>query len=122
METATAAKKRLPGRPVGVKEEYKRIKGGKAAIRRAINQDVMPDVRRMIREEFSAILGPVNKEVIRLALHAKYEPSRIAAIREIYDRLLGKAPQAITGEGGTGPVTVVFRWRSRDEVLEIEHE
>jgi hypothetical protein len=35
------------------------------------------------------------------------ERTIIAASKELLDRGYGKAPQAITGEGGEGPVTIV---------------
>ncbi len=33
----------------------------------------------------------------------------MAAVREVYDRAFGKAPQALTGEGG-GPVVMRVSW------------
>lgn len=35
--------------------------------------------------------------------------AQVAAVREIFDRAWGKAPQAITGEGGEGPAQVLLK-------------
>lgn len=127
METATATNKRAdgrrvsPGRPLGVKELNQRAKKIPKVYKAAFKQEV------------SSVLGEVGKilseELIRLALHSKYEPSRISAIREIFDRVLGKAPQPVTGEGGDGPVKIIFQWRrpedpapGKDDMVVIEHD
>lgn len=39
---------------------------------------------------------------------AKNDPRAVQAIREVFDRIEGKVPQAITGEGG-GPVEIRVR-------------
>jgi hypothetical protein len=36
------------------------------------------------------------------------EAARVSAAKELLDRGYGKAPQAVTGEGGSGPVKVTF--------------
>lgn len=42
------------------------------------------------------------------------DAARVAAAKELLDRGHGKAPQAITGENGEGPVTVIVRKFSDD--------
>lgn len=37
------------------------------------------------------------------------DAARVSAAKELLDRGHGKSPQAITGEDGTGPITVVVR-------------
>ncbi|WP_072389476.1 hypothetical protein [Hyphomicrobium sp. CS1BSMeth3] len=59
--------------------------------------------------------GPAMIEaLVKLAKTAKSETARVAAIKEILDRAYGKAPQALTGEHGEGPVRHVIevRWAS----------
>lgn len=51
---------------------------------------VVADVRDLARQQSPAAF----KELGRLALKAKSEPARLAAIREILDRAYGKAPPA----------------------------
>lgn len=43
-------------------------------------------------------------ELLRLATKADSEAVRVSAIKELLERGFGKVPQAVTGEGGTGPV------------------
>jgi hypothetical protein len=38
------------------------------------------------------------------------DAARVAAIKEIFERGHGKAPQPQTGEGGTGPVLLAIQW------------
>jgi hypothetical protein len=45
-------------------------------------------------------------ELARLALHAKIEAVRIAAIRELLDRGYGKATQPLTGESSASPIVM----------------
>jgi hypothetical protein len=48
----------------------------------------------------------VVHELVRLALHAKNEATRVAACKELLDRAIGKAIQPRAGESGEGPVIV----------------
>jgi hypothetical protein len=48
----------------------------------------------------------VLKELVRLALHATNEATRVAACKELLDRAIGKAVQPRSGESGEGPVIV----------------
>src|SRR5215831_104732 len=48
----------------------------------------------------------VVQELVRLALHAKNEATRVAACKELLDRAIGKAVQPHSGESGEGPVIV----------------
>jgi hypothetical protein len=116
METATALNKRAGRRP-GIKETRPR----RTKIPRG-HRIVFKEVVTSVLEEISE---SCSRELVRLALHAKFEPTRLGAIREIYDRMLGKSPQPVTGTNGEGPVQVTFSWRRPDEPAEIkvvEHE
>jgi hypothetical protein len=116
METATALKKHA-GRPPGIKETKPR-------------KDKVPLAQKiafkaMVQAVLDEVAESCSQELVRLALGAKFEPTRLGAIREIYDRMIGKAPQPVTGTGGEGPVQVIFKWRRPDdtaEIKEIEHE
>ncbi len=57
------------------------------------------DVKALAQQYAPAAL----KELARLSSEAESEQARVSACREILDRAYGKAPQAVTGEGG-GPV------------------
>jgi hypothetical protein len=48
----------------------------------------------------------VVHELVRLALQAKNEATRVAACKELLDRAIGKAIQPRAGESGEGPVIV----------------
>jgi hypothetical protein len=48
----------------------------------------------------------VLKELVRLALHATNEATRVAACKELLDRAIGKAVQPPSGDTGEGPVIV----------------
>lgn len=49
------------------------------------------------------------KTLVSIMQGSESDAARVAAAKEILDRAYGKAPQALTGEGGEGPVTVVIR-------------
>src|SRR5262249_39813230 len=51
-------------------------------------------------------MSRVMQELVRLALHAKNEATRVAACKELLDRAIGKAVQPHSGETGEGPVVV----------------
>lgn len=54
------------------------------------------------------------EELVRLSKEAENEATRVSAIKEIFDRAYGKAPQAITGDSG-GPLTVqILRFSNAD--------
>jgi hypothetical protein len=58
-------------------------------------------VQQLAREKSLAAINTLA------AIHADTEQpaaARVAAANSILDRAFGKAPQAVTGEGGEGPV------------------
>ena len=57
-------------------------------------------IRDLARQHSDAAI----EVLIRLAKSGKSEQARISAANSILDRAWGKAPQAVTGEGGEGPV------------------
>lgn len=61
---------------------------------------------RELREIAREFTPAAVKELARLMTEAESEAARVAAIKEMFDRAYGKAPQAMTGAGGEGPVTV----------------
>lgn len=62
------------------------------------------EIRDAAREHGPAALT----ELARIMTSSQSDAARIAACREILDRAYGKAPQAITGEGGGGPQRVAL--------------
>lgn len=56
-----------------------------------------------IKELARAYVPDVMPALLQIATKGESEAARVSAIKEILDRAYGKAPQAITGEGG-GPV------------------
>jgi hypothetical protein len=68
----------------------------------------LKEIQALAREK-----SPMALETLaQIASAGKTEPARVAAANAILDRAYGKAPQAVTGEGGEGPVlaniTVTF--------------
>lgn len=61
---------------------------------------------RELREIARQYTAEAVKELARLITHAESEAARVAAIKEMFDRAYGKSPQAMTGEGGEGPVSI----------------
>lgn len=57
-------------------------------------------VRDLAREMTETALHVLE----HIAVSGESEAARVAAANSILDRAWGKAPQAITGEGGEGPV------------------
>ena len=69
-----------------------------------------------LREAAQAYTADALKELARLAKHAKSEPARVAACRELLDRGHGRAPQGITlGDEGANNLTVVIHRFSEGE-------
>ena len=55
-------------------------------------------------------------KLLHLAENAESEVVQMNAINSIFDRLDGKATQAIGGANGDGPVLMTFRWATEQEV------
>jgi hypothetical protein len=60
------------------------------------------EVRELARAHCPAAIA----ELARLALKARSECARIAAIRELLDRGYGKATQPLAGETGAAPIVL----------------
>jgi len=75
------------GRPKDSKEKQTLVK-----------EQALLVMREMVMKE----IGPLTDVLIK-----KGKDGDIQAIRELFDRAFGKAPQAITGEDG-GPLQIVF--------------
>lgn len=133
METATALKKHalkknpaFGGRPVGARDKAKQRRKDEA-----FGLEMRMKVEQSVREILENVVKKASHELGRLALGAKFEPTRLGAIREIYDRVLGKAEPLNGSAGQTGPITVVFQWGRRPDQMDrqgapsvetIEHE
>ena len=61
-----------------------------------------------LREALREYEPEAIQRLVALMRTARSEKVRLDAIREIFDRLYGRAPQAITGEDG-GPVELTLR-------------
>lgn len=62
--------------------------------------------------ELARGLGPdAIRGLAKIAKDSKAPPAaRVAAWNALLDRGFGKAPQALTGEDGQGPVELAVRW------------
>ena len=61
------------------------------------------------RPENAAVKGKTKLDKIAAALVEEAVNGDVPAIKEIGDRLDGKVPQAVTGEGG-GPIAMAIQW------------
>ena len=61
-------------------------------------------LRRAIAQDDGERLRAAAEKMLDLAANGE-----AWAVREVFDRLEGKPPQALTGDGG-GPLEAVFRW------------
>ena len=70
--------------------------------------------RTKVTADVKALAGKYAPEAFetlrKIMTHGESEPARVAASKEILDRAYGKAPQAHTGENGTGPVRLELAW------------
>jgi hypothetical protein len=71
-----------------------------------------------IREAARLHAADALAELARIMKASDSDTARIAACREILDRAYGKAPQAMTGEGGQGPQMLEISWRESKSLLE----
>lgn len=63
-----------------------------------------------VRAAFRKTAEEVAPELKRIALKAENEATRVAAIKEIFDRAFGKASQPVDGDGEGGPVRFEVAW------------
>lgn len=56
--------------------------------------------------------GLVKDEAGVIVGRYESESAQMMALNTILDRAYGKAPQALTGEGGEGPVELLVQWLS----------
>jgi hypothetical protein len=68
-----------------------------------------------IREAARAHGGAALAQLARIMTNSPSDAARIAAAREILDRAYGKAPQAMTGEGGEGPQRLEVGWKDQNQ-------
>jgi hypothetical protein len=69
------------------------------------------EIRDVARQHADAALA----ELARILTNSVSDTARIAAARELLDRAYGKAPQAMTGEGGEGPQHHRISWEDGEE-------
>jgi hypothetical protein len=67
-------------------------------------------IRKAALEQAEAKRGPKKLELAARALVNAAITGDVSAAKEMGDRLDGKVPQAVTGEGGTGPVALAISW------------
>ncbi|MEQ1714121.1 MAG: hypothetical protein ABL908_22360 [Hyphomicrobium sp.] len=67
---------------------------------------VTVEIRDAARQHGPAALS----ELARIMTSSPSDAARIAACREILDRAYGKAPLAVTGEGGEVPQRIALSW------------
>lgn len=83
------------------------------------SQDVK-DVARATKIEMHARLSERRMafadELIKIALGADNDTTRMNAINSIFDRLDGKSTQSVSGPGGEGPIAMTFRWATEEEL------
>lgn len=79
----------------------KKTGGRRAGVPNKIGADVRALAQKHTKDAIAVLSGIMHDTT---APHA----SRVMASNALLDRGHGKAPQAVTGEGGTGPVT--FTW------------
>ena len=60
------------------------------------------EVQDLAREQTPAAIAAL----VNIATVGKSEAARVSAAAELLNRAWGKAPQAVTGEGGEGPVAI----------------
>jgi len=75
------------------------------------------EIRDAARKHAKAALA----ELARIMTKSTSDTARIAAARELLDRAYGKAPQAMTGEGGEGPQEVKVSWDDKPSFNFVEH-
>jgi hypothetical protein len=64
------------------------------------------EIKELVRQHCPA----AAKELARLATDAMSEQARVAAIKELFDRGYGKAPQPHDGDGQGGPMKWIVGW------------
>ncbi len=93
--------------------------GAKPGERRGGRKPGVPNkATRELREIAGAYTEQAVKELVRIMTKSESDAARVSAVKELFDRSHGKAPQAHTGEGGGGPIEHLVRWLRDGEATE----
>ena len=69
------------------------------------------DIKKLARDHTAAAM----KELVRIASSSDQDSVRVSAIKEIFDRAYGKAPQALTGADGESDAVFKVIWMQEGE-------
>lgn len=92
-----------PAADPAIRNEQGRFEKGRSG-----NPSGRPAVVKTIQELARAHGPRAIQAIAELATGSQDEKIRLAAWRELLDRGYGRAPQAITGEGGEGPAVIII--------------
>jgi hypothetical protein len=84
-------------------------RGAKPGERRGGRQKGVPNkATREIKELAGQYTDEALNTLVSVARASESDAARVSAAKEILDRAYGKAPQALTGEDGEGPIRHVL--------------
>lgn len=80
------------------------LKGGRPVGSKSVPQDIKRAAKEAVENFYREYALDGAKEMKRIALQGKFEPTRVQAIDRMHDRIFGKPPQPHDGDGLGGSI------------------